>query len=94
MVEFARDQSDEAVKWLSTYADKGLPDYPQSDSSQYKYLSLEDSNYIRLLVFSQYPSPNDNLKDFLRHIKLDNSPPLKALLYTWENPAFPQRRLA
>jgi hypothetical protein len=53
--DFARDQPDEAVKWLSKYGVRGSPDHSQADSCQYQYLSLEESKCIRLLVLC--PSP-------------------------------------
>jgi hypothetical protein len=81
--DHARDQSDEAAKWLSTYGDTGLLDHSQSDGSLYKYMSLEDSNYIRFLVLCPSPSPNEDFKGFLRYVKLDISPPFEALSYVW-----------
>jgi len=81
--DFARDQPDEAVKWLSKYGVRGSPDHSQADSCQYLYLSLEESKCIRLIVLCPSPSLNDDLKGFLRHVKLDISPPFEALSYTW-----------
>jgi hypothetical protein len=81
--DFARDQPDDAVKWLSKYGVRGSLDNSQADSCQYQYLSLEESKCIRLLVLCPSPSPNDDLKGFLRHVKLDISPPFEALSYVW-----------
>jgi hypothetical protein len=94
MDDHARDQSDDVVKWLSKHDDGGLTDHPQSDSCKYKYPSLEDSNYIRLLVLCASASPKDDLKAFLRHVKLDTSPPFEALSYTWGKSSNPPRKIS
>lgn len=89
--DLARNQPNEVRAWLSMFEDKSPLDHRSLDNCQYQYRNLEDSIHIRLLVLSPSLSPEEDLKCFLRHVRLDNCPQYEALSYVWGEDGAPNK---